>query len=74
MKLMYRFFIAVMILVIGLIPALAVEKSDATATEGFKMTGMKRDTVVKETASMTFKGMRRETATRVLKETSKKNK
>ena len=62
-----------MALLTGVSSAIAAEAKDATPTEGFKMTGMKRDMVVKETEAMAFKGMRRETATRVLTETSKKN-
>lgn len=61
------------VLAVSLSSAYAVEESGSTPSEGFHMTGMKRDMVTKETEAMTFKGMRRETATRVFKETSKKN-
>ena len=70
---MYRYSVVVLMVAMVLLPAMAAEKPAASESEGFRMTGMLRDTVKKETEAMQFKGMRRETATRVLKETTKKN-
>lgn len=56
------------------LPLLAVDGTEpAVSQEGFKMTGMARETLVKETAAMSFMGMGRPTATRVFKETTEKN-
>lgn len=70
---MFRFIIVTVVLLISHLPAFAAENPGATSTDGFVMTGMQRETVTKETEALKFKGMRRETAKRVLKETSKKN-
>lgn len=70
---MYRYSMFVLLLVSGLLPAYSAETPSVEVSEGFYMTGMQRDTVKKETEAMTFKGLRRETATRVLKETGNKN-
>lgn len=73
MRLRYRLIIVVLLALPGG-PLLAEETTEpAVSTEGFKMTGMARDTVAKETPAMTFKGMQRQTATRVFKETTEKN-
>ena len=69
---MYRYSVVVFMVITGLLPAMAADKPAASAIEGFHMTGMLRDTVQKETEAMQFKGMRRETPTRVLKETTNK--
>ena len=72
-SLIFRFSLVVLLLAIGQVPVFAAEKPAGSVSEGFRMTGMQRDTVAKETEAMKFKGLRRETATRVLKETSKQN-